>query len=202
MGHRYPCARGYHPGVCDMHCQTAAETCASMWRTVGKKEKLSSLSIMKKDVSGTSRVVRSSLLPVASLLWLSISSRDECSCPWFILPLENMGTILASSSTGEHEDVQRLCRSVPATHWLSALENLENWLHLLSVAALGRAGPAPQLGSTVELALVARVCMNLPNSVNLLELTLPLFSCGIQPTLPSLSVWSCEMILEWHTEGS
>ena len=129
-------------------------------RQLGKKEKLSSLRIMKRDVPGNSRVVRSSLLPVASLLWLSISSRAECSCLWLILLLENLGTTLARSAT---VDVKELCSIVPATHWMSVLKS---WLYLSHVAALRGTGPAPHPGSTIELALVARVCISLPNSVN------------------------------------
>ena len=162
VGHRHTCARGCHKGACQMNCQPVAGAFKSMWQLV-KKEIFSSLSIMKRVVLGNLRVVRSSLLEVASLLWLSSSSRGECSCPWLISPLEDMGTTLARSGTGDHMNVKQLCRTVPATHWLSALES---WSYLSHVAALGGTGPASHPGSTVELALVARVCMSLPNSVN------------------------------------
>lgn len=57
-------------------------------------------------------------------------------------------------------DVQGLCRTDSAPHWL------ESWHHLYPVAvwttALGRVGPTPHSDSTVELALMAKVWVSQP----------------------------------------
>ena len=105
-------------------------------------------------------------------------------------------------------NVKQLCRTVPATHWLSALES---WSYLSHVAALGGTGPASHPGSTVELALVVgnggagpggkgmyeppqySECMRAAPSTHLLWNLANTFF---------LSIWSCEIMLELDTEGS
>lgn len=50
-------------------------------------------------------------------LWLC-SCRDQCGCPWLVLPLENLGTSLVGAATGDYMDVQELCRTDSTPHWL------------------------------------------------------------------------------------
>lgn len=59
---------------------------------------------------------------------------------------------LVEAASGDHLDVQGLCRSGPTLTERSALES---WAHLLPLTALRRVTPTPHSGSTVELALMA-----------------------------------------------
>lgn len=64
------------------------------------------------------------------------------SMAWLILPLEITGTALVGAATWDHINGQGLCRIGPAPHWLQ------------QAGELTPPGPAPCLGSTVELPLL------------------------------------------------
>jgi hypothetical protein len=46
------------------------------------------------------------------------SGRGHYWWPWLMLPVENMGMSLVGAATGDHMDVQGLCRTIPTPHWL------------------------------------------------------------------------------------
>lgn len=56
---------------------------------------------------------------------------------------------------------------------------LESHPHLLPMAELRRAGPASDLGSTVDMTLMAKVWVSYPKGVSVGELTLSLVCCGV-----------------------
>lgn len=56
---------------------------------------------------------------------------------------------------------------------------LESHPHFLPIADPRRAGPAPGLGSTVDMTLVAEVWVSYPKGVGVGELTLSLNYCSV-----------------------
>ena len=94
---------------------------------MGEEEKWSSLSIMKKDGTGDRRMERN------SVLW------------------KHGDTLARSGQLSETTWMSRGCAELAMLH--TGCGALGSWLHFSLVAALGRAGSAPCLGSTVELAL-------------------------------------------------
>ena len=99
---------------------------------MGKKERWSSLSIMKSAV-GDSRVERSilrpALPPVAIMRFQpqlslramsgSVDTQQQgsvCQCLWLVLPLENMGMPLLGATDRDHRDVWGLCRPGTIPH--------------------------------------------------------------------------------------
>lgn len=90
------------------------------------------------------------------------SDRSQCCCPWLIATRDDKQIPSCGQLIG-NKWMFKGCADF--AHSLTGCGTLENWSHLIPLTALGRDGPISWLGSTMELALVAWVWVNLPREL-------------------------------------